>query len=59
MLLVFLTSPNNPTGNLLEAGVLTRLLTETKALVLVDEAYVEFAASDASFVMLACRTILV
>lgn len=48
--LVFLTSPNNPTGNLLEAGVLTRLLTETKALVLVDEAYVEFAASDASFV---------
>ncbi len=43
--LVFLCSPNNPTGNLLsEAPVLqlARALTE-KALVVVDEAYLEFS----------------
>lgn len=47
--LVFLTSPNNPTGNLIEPATVERLLTETKALVLVDEAYVEFAGKEASF----------
>lgn len=43
--LVFLCSPNNPTGNLLsEAAILnlTRAL-EGKAVVVVDEAYIEFS----------------
>ena len=43
--LVILTSPNNPTGNLVDPAVVRRLLDETDALVLLDEAYVEFAGA--------------
>ena len=46
--LVFLTSPNNPTGDLLPHDTLRRVLDETDALVLVDEAYVEFAPEGSS-----------
>ncbi len=47
--LVFLTSPNNPTGDTLEAGLLDEVLTATtgRALVVLDEAYIEFCR-DAS-----------
>lgn len=45
--LVILTSPNNPTGGLVEPALVRRLLEETDALVLVDEAYVEFAGTPA------------
>lgn len=45
--LVFLTSPNNPTGNLVDRALVERLLAETPALVLVDQAYVEFAGEEA------------
>ena len=48
--LVVLTSPNNPTGDLLDHAVVRRLLDETDALLLVDEAYVEFAPEGASVV---------
>ncbi|MGL6222611.1 MAG: histidinol-phosphate transaminase [Steroidobacteraceae bacterium] len=42
--IVFLCSPNNPTGNLLDEGAMLRVCSELagKALVVVDEAYVEF-----------------
>ena len=48
--LVILTSPNNPTGDLLDPRVVRRVLDETDAMVLVDEAYVEFAGEGASLV---------
>jgi histidinol-phosphate aminotransferase len=43
--LVFLCSPNNPTGNLLDEAVIRRLACRLagRALVIVDEAYIEFA----------------
>ncbi|MGH8250542.1 MAG: histidinol-phosphate transaminase [Steroidobacteraceae bacterium] len=43
--IVFLCSPNNPTGNLLDAGALQRVLVglSGRALVVVDEAYFEFS----------------
>jgi len=43
--LVFLCSPNNPTGNALSEATILRLATrlEGRALVVVDEAYVEFS----------------
>jgi len=43
--LVFLTSPNNPTGDVIEFDFLSRLLNETrgKAIVVLDEAYAEFS----------------
>lgn len=42
--LVFLTSPNNPTGDCLPAGDLDRVLESSRdrALVILDEAYIEF-----------------
>jgi histidinol-phosphate aminotransferase len=45
--LVFLCTPNNPTGNSLEARDIETLLNALsgRALVVVDEAYVEFAGS--------------
>ncbi|HVO47319.1 MAG TPA: histidinol-phosphate transaminase [Steroidobacteraceae bacterium] len=44
--LVFLCSPNNPTGNLLTEEVVLRLAAAVagRAIVVVDEAYIEFAA---------------
>lgn len=41
--LVFLCSPNNPTGNLLDRSRILELVERTRAVVAVDEAYVEFS----------------
>lgn len=41
--LVFVCSPNNPTGNLLDRARILELVDRTRALVAVDEAYVEFS----------------
>ncbi len=45
--LVFLCSPNNPTGNTIPADVILRIAArlEGRALVVVDEAYVEFSTA--------------
>ncbi len=48
--IVMITSPNNPTGDLVDSALVRRLLDETDALVLLDEAYVEFAGAQASLV---------
>lgn len=41
--LIFLCSPNNPTGNLLDRELIVELLREYKGIVVVDEAYVQFS----------------
>lgn len=41
--IVFLCSPNNPTGNVVAAEDVRKLAEETKAIIFVDEAYVEFS----------------
>ncbi|SHL74749.1 histidinol-phosphate transaminase [Hymenobacter psychrotolerans] len=43
--IVWLCSPNNPTGNLLHAGYMEELLRGFRGLVVVDEAYADFAAA--------------
>ncbi|MBW3128199.1 histidinol-phosphate transaminase [Hymenobacter profundi] len=43
--LVFLCSPNNPTGNLLRAEDIEQVLRGFRGLVVVDEAYADFAAA--------------
>jgi histidinol-phosphate aminotransferase len=45
--LVILNSPNNPTGSALPDGAVERLLEETGALVVCDEAYQEFGGPTA------------
>jgi histidinol-phosphate aminotransferase len=43
--LVFLCSPNNPTGNLLHAAAIEEILRGFRGLVIVDEAYADFASA--------------
>lgn len=45
---VFVCSPNNPTGNAQPVEVVAELSTRTDALVVVDEAYVEFGGRSAA-----------
>ena len=45
--IVVLNSPNNPTGSTLPAGAVERIVAETGALVLCDEAYQEFGGPTA------------
>jgi histidinol-phosphate aminotransferase len=44
--LIFVCAPNNPTGNAIEKAMLRRLLDSTSAIILLDEAYVEFASES-------------
>jgi histidinol-phosphate aminotransferase len=46
--LIFITSPNNPTGECLELGAIEELAANTQALVVVDQAYLEFAGAEYS-----------
>ncbi len=48
--IVFLCSPNNPTANLLKAADIEKLCAalKDKALVVVDEAYIEFSAAESA-----------
>lgn len=43
--MIFLCSPNNPTGNLLDQAAVVTLLENFKGLVVIDEAYVDFASA--------------
>ena len=44
--LLFLCSPNNPTGNLLSADRIQQVLQGWKGIVVMDEAYIEFAERE-------------
>jgi len=58
---VFLTSPNNPTGDCVEEGFLAQLLatTENRAIVVIDEAYAEFSARPSAIPWMARHSQLV
>ena len=45
--LIFIASPNNPTGSLLELDSLEEILKHAKGIVVVDEAYYEFSGVTA------------
>lgn len=42
--LIFLCSPNNPTGNLLNRKEIEKILSSFSGIVIVDEAYIDFAS---------------
>jgi histidinol-phosphate aminotransferase len=44
--IVFICSPNNPTGNLVKQDIILEILENFKGIVLVDEAYIDFANSE-------------
>lgn len=47
--LVILNSPNSPTGQSISINDVERVLTETGAMVIVDEAYIEFSDKPSAF----------
>jgi len=53
--IAFLCAPNNPTGNMIDADKLIALLQATlgKALIVVDEAYIEFCAEQSHAALIA------
>jgi len=44
--IIFLCSPNNPTGNLLNKSDINSLCKEFKSIIIVDEAYIDFAGNS-------------
>jgi histidinol-phosphate aminotransferase len=44
--LIFICSPNNPTGNLLDKEDIKVILNEFNGIVIIDEAYIDFSSSD-------------
>jgi histidinol-phosphate aminotransferase len=43
---IFLCSPNNPTGNLLDKTEIIKLLTEFDGIIVLDEAYIDFSPEN-------------
>lgn len=44
--LIFLCSPNNPTGNSLHSAEILKVIENFQALVMLDEAYIDFSSQD-------------
>lgn len=44
--IVFLCSPNNPTGNLMNTASIEKILAELNCIVVIDEAYIDFANQE-------------
>jgi histidinol-phosphate aminotransferase len=57
--IVFLCTPNNPTGTTVGLDVIAELYDATSGMVIVDEAYAEFSASPSAVTLLSGRERLV
>jgi len=44
--IIFLCSPNNPTGNVIPESAVRKLAENTNAVIFIDEAYIEFSDSE-------------
>jgi histidinol-phosphate aminotransferase len=50
--LIFICSPNNPTGNLMARETITSLLNQFSGIVIIDEAYIDFSNAESWIKML-------
>lgn len=57
--LIFLASPNNPTGNVFDTVRIRTLLQRSKGLVVVDEAYVDFCTQNGVAALAKHRNLIV
>lgn len=53
--IIFLCSPNNPTGNLITKREIQKIAESFKGIIVIDEAYIEFSGLDNSLVDLVNR----
>lgn len=44
--IIFICSPNNPTGNMAPAGEVQKLVNQFEGLIIIDEAYIDFSGTD-------------
>ncbi len=44
--LLFICSPNNPTGNSIDKRLIEEIISQFKGIVIIDEAYIDFSAED-------------
>ncbi len=44
--MIFICSPNNPTGNIIQKDLILELLSKYKGIVIIDEAYIDFANNE-------------
>ena len=57
---IFICSPNNPTGNLLDKTEIIKLLTEFDGIVVVDEAYIDFSPENSFLSLLdSCPNLII
>ena len=49
---VFLCSPNNPSGNLLDGGEVKKILDNFNGITVIDEAYIDFAGTPGTILLL-------
>lgn len=57
---IFLCSPNNPTGNCLDRQQVLRLVSEFEGIVVIDEAYIDFATQASYLKVLAhCPNLII
>ena len=57
--IIYLCSPNNPTGASLSRAAVERVVERARGVVILDEAYAEFASTDLSPIALASNRVLV
>lgn len=58
--IIFVCSPNNPTGNLMNKSAIETLCKRTKGIVIVDEAYIDFADAESCIGLLSdCENLIV
>jgi histidinol-phosphate aminotransferase len=57
--IIYLCSPNNPTGTSLSRSAVERIVARAPGVVIIDEAYAEFASIDLSPIALASDRVLV
>lgn len=48
--IIFICSPNNPTGNLIDKNTVKNLLQNSGSIIVVDEAYIDFTPKENSFI---------
>ncbi len=46
--ILFICSPNNPTGNSIDREIVEKLIQEFSGIVVIDEAYIDFAAGESA-----------
>lgn len=56
---IYLCSPNNPTGNSLSPALIARIVADSSGVVIVDEAYAEFAATNCIDLLLRSQRLII